>query len=160
MSEVLTPSDEKSKIMQMRIDLTRLEEQKKKTQMELEILEHPERLRIDEIDSEIKVLKEQKKEVEAKIKSLKEERVNLREKSFSRVWTIQCTPNKEDHCEHNVGAFSTYEKAKRHFPYSGKSYDDDDNVHWSYCIIEKTPSKYDLRKLDQSPPSHFPYFGW
>ena len=85
----------------------------------------------------------------------------MKTKTFYR---IHCKPTKTDHSEHNVGLFSTREKAERYLPANAYSYDDDDRCGWNYSIIEVSgnvvlPSDI-IDKLDKGVPSHFPYTGW
>ena len=76
------------------------------------------------------------------------------------IWAIYAKPSDKRHSNHYACYFSTEEHARYAMPFSEKSYDVDDNVHWYYSIVKLVnPKNIDASKLD-IVPRHFPYTAW
>ena len=83
-------------------------------------------------------------------------------KNTQYYWALVATPSESNHTTHVVGYYSSYEKVKSLIPPSGESYDDDDNCGWKYTIAQgetKDLEEYQISKINEPPPSHFPYIG-
>lgn len=73
------------------------------------------------------------------------------------LYTIHAHSNSTMHCSHNVGLFTTYEKAQAVI---ARDHDDDDyRPLWSYHVLMVTRerlSDHDIKELD-TIPDDFPY---
>ncbi len=121
---------------------------------------------MEELDSTIKQLDDKaekltikKRKLDEQLQTLKQKRTKILCEKYDKVFSILCTPSKNNHTTHRTGCFSTYEKAKTNIPVSGKSYDDYDNCYWYYSVVVQKPEEVDMNKLDKSIPN-FPYSGW
>ena len=84
--------------------------------------------------------------------------ISERFKSPVNAYAISAHPDKNNHVPHEVCAFSTLEGAQKYMPKNNSSYDDEDNVHWTYSITVRAYRSGE--RLDVGPPSSFPYTGW
>jgi hypothetical protein len=83
-------------------------------------------------------------------------------KNQKQYYTINCYPDKQNYHEHSTGLFSSEKTAQSCIPRSGRSYDMDDDITWSYTVSPISSDLVDehkLQKLDETPPN-FPYRGF
>ena len=114
----------------------------------------------EEIEQELVDLCDKKRKLDVSISELKKKKAKLLLKKYPVIYRISCRPSKNNHCKHDVGCFSTYEKAKSYIPAGGSSHDGDDDCTWYYAVIAEDSVESNMYELDASLPSHFPYTGW
>lgn len=115
--------------------------------------------KLNSIETKLKKVNDAKNDLNYIEKELYDQRYKLLKKRYLVVYRILCKPDRSDHLTHEIGSFSTPEKAQQLIPSEKCSYNMCSKCTWYYYVKSTKPTEHLLLTLDSGNniPSHFPY---